>query len=66
VGIGGSRWSTLIIRAWIDEGSGLRARLIEVSGIDDAERSAGVADDVEAVVKITREWLARLEARTGP
>jgi hypothetical protein len=54
-----SQWSTLIIRVWLDEGAGMRARITEVDDAVNPERPAGVADDVEGVISATRAWLAR-------
>jgi hypothetical protein len=45
-----STWSTLIIRAWLDESGGLRARLTQVDEVDDPE----------AVINVVRDWLSSL------
>jgi hypothetical protein len=61
----GSPWSTLIIRAWVKDEGGLRARLTEVDATDKPDRSVAVADNVESVIDATRAWLARVQQATA-
>jgi hypothetical protein len=60
----GSPWSTLIIRAWVNEEGALRARLTEVDDDDNSDRSVAVAADAEAVISAIEAWLARVQG--GP
>ena len=55
-----STWSTLIIRAWLDEWGGLRARLTQVDEVDNPESAVAVADDPEIVINVVRDWLSSL------
>jgi hypothetical protein len=57
-----SGWSTLIIRVWVTEVGGLRARLTELDDVESPGRSVAVAGAVEDVLGETRAWLERLTA----
>ena len=61
-----SSWYTLIIRVWVDETSGLRARLTEVNDVDSPEGQVAVVDDAEDVIDAVRVWLSRLEEGQEP
>lgn len=61
-----SSWYTLIIRVWLDETSGLRARLTEVNDVDSPEGQVAVVDDAEDVIDAVRVWLSRLEEGQEP
>ncbi|HTT92267.1 MAG TPA: hypothetical protein VMF65_22120 [Acidimicrobiales bacterium] len=61
-----SSWYTLIIRVWVDETSGLRARLTEVNDVDSPEGQVAVVDDAEDLIDAVRVWLSRLEEGQEP
>jgi hypothetical protein len=61
-----SSWYTLIIRVWLDETSGLRARLTEVNDVDSPEGQVAVVDDAEDLIDAVRVWLSRLEEGQEP
>ena len=61
-----SSWYTLIIRVWVDETSGLRARLTEVNDVDSPEGQVAVVYDAEDVIDAVRVWLSRLDEGQEP
>ena len=55
-----STWSTLIIRVWVDEGGGFRARLTEVHDVDSPGRAVAAAHNFDGVLSATHAWLTGL------
>lgn len=55
-----SGWSTLIIRVWVTDAGGLRARLTELDDVESPGRPVAVAGAVEDVLGETRAWLERV------
>lgn len=57
-----AKWSTLIIRVWLTDEFGLRARLTELDDLKGPERPAAVAGNANDVLDATRAWLTRVLA----
>ena len=57
-----ARWSTLIIRVWLTDGTQLRGRLTELDDVEGPERAVDVVGDVGDVLDATRAWLAKVLA----
>jgi len=47
----------LIVRVWLEESCGLRARITEMSDLESTEQTSQVAASVAEIVAIVRQWV---------
>ena len=52
-----SRTGVLVVRVWIEDEVGLRARLVGTLDVESPEETVRVVDSPEYVIAAVREWL---------